>query len=100
MPTVSPATVYKTLNELVRLGKLKRFEVDGVAHFDPDLVPHAEAVCLGCGTIADVALSVSPPTVTGGFVVSGFSLTLDGWCSRCASSRSFDGRRTQESLDA
>lgn len=84
LPTVSLTTVYKTLNELVAIGELRRFDVNGVSHFDPNIEPHAEAVCLRCGAIVDVfsARPAQTPTVPG-FRIVGQSQTLYGYCEGC-----------------
>lgn len=85
MPTTSLATVYKTLNEMVASGELRRFDVHGVSHFDPRTDPHAEAVCLNCSTIVDVPSS-SPPSApqVPGFRIVGQTQTFFGYCERCA----------------
>lgn len=84
MPTVSLATVYKTLNELVAMGELRRFDVNGVSHFDARTDPHAEVVCLNCNLIVDVASSGSPtlPAVPG-FDIVGQTQTFYGYCAQC-----------------
>jgi Fur family transcriptional regulator, peroxide stress response regulator len=84
LPTVSLTTVYKTLNQLVVAGELKRFDVDGVTHFDPDTSPHSEAVCMGCHSIVDVPEPV--PAIAGS--IAGFEViisvhTLYGYCEPC-----------------
>lgn len=84
MPTVSLTTVYKTLNELVALGELRRFDVNGVSHFDPTTEPHAEVVCLLCDRIEDVEFASVPalPAVPG-FEVVGQTQTFYGYCADC-----------------
>lgn len=84
MPTVSLTTVYHTLNELVAIGELRRFDVNGVSHFDTRTDPHAEAVCLRCNTIQDVEIRGAPtaPSVDG-FDVIGQTQTLYGYCANC-----------------
>jgi Fe2+ or Zn2+ uptake regulation protein len=85
MPTVSLTTVYKTLNELVHAGELKRFDVDGVSHFDPNTAPHGEAVCLRCGLIVDVDHAAPNAAAEGkGFQVRSAALTFYGYCRECA----------------
>jgi Fur family peroxide stress response transcriptional regulator len=84
LPTVSLTTVYKTLNELVAMGEVRRFEVHGVSHFDPNTEPHAEAVCLGCGTIIDVAHGCPPavPSIPD-FRIVRQAQTFYGYCKTC-----------------
>ena len=84
MPTVSLATVYKTLNELVALGELRRFDINGVSHFDARTDPHAEVVCLSCDMIMDVAASGVPPApAIPGFEIIGQTQTFYGYCPQC-----------------
>lgn len=84
MPTVSLATVYKTLNELVAIGELRRFDIDGVSHFDPNTDPHAEVVCLSCDTILDIPSPGAPPAPSiAGFQIVGQTQTFYGYCSTC-----------------
>jgi Fur family transcriptional regulator, peroxide stress response regulator len=84
MPTVSLATVYKTLNELVALGELRRFDINGVSHFDARTDPHAEVVCLSCDIIMDVAAPGAPPApAIPGFEIIGQTQTFYGYCSQC-----------------
>lgn len=84
MPVVSLTTVYKTLNELVSIGELTRFEVNGVSHFDPNTDPHGEAVCLSCGRIVDVIYEVPLSAAeVEGFRVTSAALTFYGYCQQC-----------------
>jgi Fe2+ or Zn2+ uptake regulation protein len=84
MPTISLTTIYKTLNELVAFGELKRVEVAGITHFDPDTSPHGEAVCLRCGRIVDVHHAISDIVDAGeGFYATSVALTFYGYCREC-----------------
>jgi Fur family transcriptional regulator, peroxide stress response regulator len=89
MPTVSLATVYKTLNELVALGELRRFDIHGVSHFDTRTDSHAEVVCLSCDVIMDVPTSGTPlaPTIDD-FEIVGQTQTFYGYCAACRAERS------------
>lgn len=92
LPTISLTTVYKTLNELVAMGELRRFDTHGVSHFDPNTDPHAEIVCLTCGSIVDVAYSPQPtPPPVLGFHIIGQSQTFYGYCSACADGEAGSG---------
>ncbi len=85
---VSLTTVYKALNELAAAGEVKRFDVGGVSHFDPNTDPHAEAVCLLCGRIRDVEATVPDEDVRiDGFRVSSVATLFYGYCSDCAARR-------------
>jgi Fur family peroxide stress response transcriptional regulator len=88
MPTVSLATVYKTLNELVSIGELRRFDVNGTSHFDTRTDQHAEVVCLKCNVIVDVAApGTTPAPAVPGFQIVGQTQTFYGYCDRCLSAQ-------------
>ncbi|NPA91516.1 MAG: transcriptional repressor [Chloroflexi bacterium] len=56
-PHVARATVYNTLNLLVRLGliiELRR--EDGAVRYETDLAPHINLICISCGRVEDVHL--------------------------------------------
>lgn len=62
MPNVSLSTVYKTLNELVDLGLLRRVDVSGSssgARFDPTTSEHGHLLCSMCGDLTDVDVALS-----------------------------------------
>src|SRR3989304_3012829 len=54
-PTVSLATVYRTLETLVAMGELAELLfVKGVRNYDPNTSPHHHGVCIICGKASDV----------------------------------------------
>jgi Fur family peroxide stress response transcriptional regulator len=89
MPDASLATVYNTLNELVRVGLVHMLEThaDGAVHFDPNTDEHAHLVCRCCGRIVD--LEVDPHALrlsdaqANGFQVFQRQLTYYGTCPDC-----------------
>lgn len=55
IPNVSLATVYRNLNELLSLGKIKKVSAEGFAErYDANISPHAHYVCERCGRIVDL----------------------------------------------
>jgi Fe2+ or Zn2+ uptake regulation protein len=51
---ISLGTVYRTLELLVREGKIKKFyDPNAVARFDGDMSPHHHLICKVCGKIID-----------------------------------------------
>ncbi|MCS7273262.1 MAG: transcriptional repressor [Fimbriimonadales bacterium] len=54
-PTLSLATVYKTLNVLKSMGLVHTLgdAGDGAEHFDADLTPHINLVCTRCHRVVD-----------------------------------------------
>lgn len=84
MPTVSLATVYKALNELVAIGELRRFDIHGISHFDTRTDQHAEVVCLQCNLIMDVPSDGTPPAPhIPDFDIVGQTQTFYGYCAAC-----------------
>jgi Fur family peroxide stress response transcriptional regulator len=88
-PTVSLATVYKTLRVLKELGMLQELRSSlSQARFDPNVKLHINLVCLQCGTIADVDDPVGRELVrrlTGAaeFTVTEHHLDVYGVCRKC-----------------
>ena len=60
MQGISLSTIYKTLNELVDLGLIKRVEGVGsenaATHFDPNTDMHGHLHCRKCGHIVDIEI--------------------------------------------
>jgi Fur family transcriptional regulator, stress-responsive regulator len=91
VPEVSLATVYNTLNELVRLAEVSEIHLaDGSARYDPKVGPeHHHLVCEGCGLMFDVepfgvsGLSL-PLAQRFGMTVDSVEVVFRGRCSRCA----------------
>ena len=53
-PTVSLATVYNTLNALRDMGEIVEIGLGrSETHYEPNLAPHANLICLQCGRISD-----------------------------------------------
>ncbi|MCS7234725.1 MAG: Fur family transcriptional regulator [Armatimonadota bacterium] len=95
-PMVSRATVYKTLDLLVRVGLLTALPaVDGVTRFDAG-PPHVNLECVHCGRIEDVqeprVLAALSRLAGGrGFRVDR-GVLVRGTCARCGG-QTADGRR-------
>lgn len=87
LPSLSPATLYSILNELVEWGELRRFDAgDGSIHFDPDTSAHAELICLRCHAVRDVPTSEPPapsPEALSGFHILTRSEQYYGYCAEC-----------------
>lgn len=90
IPSLSPATVYNTLQALVEHGLVHELGEagDGVAHYDADLEPHLNLVCTRCHRIDDFHLEAivgAEHTVTAesGYQVQGARLVYYGICPDC-----------------
>ncbi len=89
-PSLSPATVYATLDLLADLGLVRRMStLRGVALYDTRTDEHQHLLCQECGAITDLEV----PVATGGaraaaadrgFQVEHATLQLTGVCATCA----------------
>jgi Fur family transcriptional regulator, peroxide stress response regulator len=91
-PTLSLTTIYSILNELVEWGEIRRFDAgDGRIHFDPDMAPHAELICMRCHSVSDAPTDASHaaaqepelPREIAGFRVVTRSEQYYGFCRAC-----------------
>lgn len=88
LPSLSLATVYNVLNELVEWGEIRRFDTgDGRIHFDPNLRSHAELVCMRCHTVVDAPATdreaPSIPRELAGYRIVTRSEQYFGFCPSC-----------------
>lgn len=89
-PSLSLATVYKTLQTLHDLGLISLVnQPHAQARYDAITERHHHAICTGCGAIADLfdkrldALPLPGPAAKG-FVVTDHSVHFRGLCASCA----------------
>jgi len=88
-PTVSLATVYKTIQILKNAGLIQQLNSQqGQTRFDSDVNPHINLVCLRCGDIKDwedpsVPEIMAKVTATANFTATGQSLDVYGICQSC-----------------
>ena len=54
LPRISPATVYRVLNNIKEKGNAQIISVKGIAHFDADTSSHAHFICQKCSKVFDV----------------------------------------------
>ena len=90
LPTVSHATVYRNLQELVREGLIRTLEVAGTAvQFEVNPDDHHHFVCRRCGRVWDVYLSSLDVRINrrrtelDGFQVDRRDVQLHGVCAGC-----------------
>lgn len=90
VPSLSPATVYATLDLLDELGFVRRISTPGgVTVYDARPDAHHHLVCHRCGALEDLdaevdASAASAAAVRAGFRVEHVELQLSGLCRRCA----------------
>lgn len=109
MPTLSLATVYKTLDTLAGIGAVRPVSRLGArGRWDANLAPHHHLVCTVCGTVTDVAeprleAAARPAAAVAarhGFEAAGHSVEIFGRCAACrgrrrtGSSPQHEGRAT------
>jgi len=109
MPTLSLATVYKTLDTLAGIGAVRPVSRLGArGRWDANLEPHHHLVCTACGTVSDVteprleaaARPAAAVAARHGFEVAGHSVEIFGRCAACrgrrrsGSSPQHEGRAT------
>jgi Fur family peroxide stress response transcriptional regulator len=92
-PTLSFATVYNTLQLLVRMGRVREVIVDELRRrYDINTDPHHHAICRQCHRITDirpqdVGMTPGPPATDltrYGFQVESVAIEFSGLCAECA----------------
>jgi len=102
-PTVSVATVYKTLHILREQGMIQELAFpEGEARFDPNMKLHLNLVCHRCGKVTDIEHHIAREMIVkvsemAKFTVTGQRLELNGICSSCAGRTRTEKSRTTNS---
>jgi Fe2+ or Zn2+ uptake regulation protein len=90
IPSLSPATVYATLDLLAELGLIRRMSTPrGVALFDTRIGRHHHLLCRSCDAMIDLEAPVSAAgalaaAAAAGFTVEHSELQMTGLCRACA----------------
>jgi Fe2+ or Zn2+ uptake regulation protein len=90
LPSLSPATVYSTLDLLDELGFVRRMNTPrGAIMYDSRVDDHHHVICRHCGRMQDVDVAIDTRAAeraasAAGFEVGHAQLTLSGLCSDCA----------------
>lgn len=89
LPNISLGTVYRNLNMLVELGKIRKIIMPGVSdRFDKTLESHYHLYCKNCGEVHDVML----PDITDidsivekhtGYKIVSHDIVFIGICKNC-----------------
>jgi Fur family transcriptional regulator, peroxide stress response regulator len=88
-PTISQATVYKTLTLLKEINQVLEIDLRDDSHYDGNrLEPHAHLVCLKCNKIEDGELKIDSETIRAlekesGYQISRTQMVFYGLCSDC-----------------
>lgn len=89
LPSVSHATVYRNVQELVRAGLIGTLErAGGAAQFEVNPESHHHFLCGKCGRVWDVYLEEFAVRVSRGSALKGFrverrEVQLHGVCAKC-----------------
>lgn len=89
-PTISLATIYNTMDTLVKIGVVQEILINNdKRHFDPDITNHFHALCRKCGGITDVFEPFTKEAAeirnkVSGFKVESTSIDFYGICEGCA----------------
>lgn len=96
MPTLSLATVYKTLDTLAGIGAVRPVSRLGArGRWDANLGPHHHLICIACGAVSDVteprldaaARPARRVAARHGFDADGHAVEIFGRCAACRASR-------------
>ena len=89
-PSLSLATVYNTLDALVRLGAVHALggAGDGIIHYDADINPHINLACLKCHRVVDLPCTIvadldQKVASESGYRIVGARLVYYGLCPEC-----------------
>jgi len=89
-PSISLATVYKTLETLAEHHLIAKVtELHDIARYDGDTSPHHHLICIKCKKIIDVYDEdlnkiKLPKDCSDGFCVFGYRIQFEGMCKECA----------------
>jgi Fur family peroxide stress response transcriptional regulator len=89
-PTMSHATVYKTLAMLKEMGQVLEIDLRDDSHYDGNRPePHPHLICSKCNRIVDADLAIDPGEIRKLENISGFSITRSqiafyGICPVCS----------------
>lgn len=90
-PMISLATIYNTLDVLVKLGLIRKIEYENEARYDPNPEAHINLICLKCKNIydfEDVDVAWLKDEIEGktGFKIYYRSFEFYGICKNCLNS--------------
>lgn len=92
-PTISKATVFRTLGRLADDGEALRVRINnGADHFDHQTFAHHHVHCTECGKVDDVLMPVADDvekraSEVSDYLITGYTLQFDGICPACQRAR-------------
>ena len=97
-PSISRATVYRTLARLSDEGVINRVRINnGADRFDHNAFVHYHVRCTRCGRVDDVMISVPDgldrmAAQVSGYRIEGHTLQFDGMCPACQAREAQDAQ--------
>jgi Fur family peroxide stress response transcriptional regulator len=88
-PTVSPATVYKTIELLRGIGEVQEIGViNGKLRYETNTTPHINIHCLRCGNVEDIFSekieeAIRDLVAKSQYQIIGQSFNFFGYCTEC-----------------
>jgi Fe2+ or Zn2+ uptake regulation protein len=95
-PSISKATVYRTLNKLVVQGEARKLSMtSGPDRYDHRVFNHAHIQCSKCGRLSDVMIDVGSGSFDKassltGYQVNGVNVQFVGICPQCKQASSHE----------
>lgn len=95
-PTISLATVYKTLNTFLTLNLVKQVNTaQEIIRYDGNLEVHHHFICRKCHRVEDIPIAIIGPVklpekVVKEYTISDAGLVLNGICSSCQKKRMYN----------
>ena len=93
-PYVTLATVYSTLTTLGEAGVVRELPFQRQSRYDANLSPHANLVCISCGTVVDAEVGQETVAELGEVIANGTDFEVAsqrvdfyGLCSGCSPER-------------
>jgi Fur family peroxide stress response transcriptional regulator len=83
MPTISFATVYNNLENMVNGKELLELYDGEKKRFDPDFSPHDHFICMKCREIYDIPKIISSSVKYKNFKITSSMTYLNGVCEKC-----------------
>ena len=84
-PNISLATVYRNLNQLAKLGKIKKIEgLEQSVHYDHNTHEHYHFICDSCKKVYDIDASITfDENTQQEFTIHGYDIAFHGLCKNC-----------------
>lgn len=89
-PKTSLATIYRNVEQLSRLGKIRRIETaSGPARYDGNIEKHFHIKCSQCGQVRDVWLKeklenyIDLDDAIKDYLLTGYDISFEGICNKC-----------------